>query len=70
MERSKTMIGARIKQARIAAGLAPCDLADQCDLSVVTISRYVDDVRTPSSDVLATLARLLGVRVESFLRRR
>ena len=70
MERSKTMIGTRIKQARIAAGLAPCDLADQCDLSVVTISRYEDDVMTPSSDVLATLARLLGVRVEYFLRQR
>jgi transcriptional regulator with XRE-family HTH domain len=68
MERSKTMIGTRLKQARIAAGLSPCDLADQCDLSAVTICRYEDDIMKPSSDVLATLARLLGVRVGYFSR--
>ncbi len=62
------MIGSRIQQARLAAGLALCDLADQCDLSVVTISKYERDEMTPSSDVLLTLARLLGVRVEYFFR--
>lgn len=62
------MIGSRIQQARLAAGLPLCDLADQCDLSMVTISKYERNEMTPSSDELLTLAKLLGVRVEYFLR--
>lgn len=62
------MIGSRIQQARLAAGLPLCYLADQCDLSVVTISKFERDEMTPSSDELFALAKLLGVRVEYFFR--
>lgn len=62
------MIGSRIKQARLAAGLALRDLAAQCDVSAMAISKYERDEMTPSSDVLLALAKALGVRVEYFFR--
>ncbi len=62
------MIGSRIKQARLAAGLALRDLAAQCDVSAMAISKYERDEMTPSTDVLLVLAKALGVRVEYFFR--
>jgi Zn-dependent peptidase ImmA (M78 family)/transcriptional regulator with XRE-family HTH domain len=62
------MIGSRIKQARTAAGLALRDLAAQCGVSAMAISKYERDEMAPSSDVLLALAKALGVRVEYFFR--
>jgi Zn-dependent peptidase ImmA (M78 family)/transcriptional regulator with XRE-family HTH domain len=62
------MIGSRIKQARLAAGLALRDLAPQCGVSAMAISKYERDEITPSSDVLLALGKALGVRVEYFYR--
>lgn len=62
------MIGERIKQARMAAGLSLRDLADQADISAMAISKYERDENTPSSGVLLALAKALGVRTEYFFR--
>lgn len=63
------MIGARIKQARSAAGLSLRDLAAQVDVTAMAISKYERGAITPSSEVLLGLAKALGVRVEYFFRR-
>ena len=62
------MIGERIKQARQAAGLALRDLADQCGVSAMAISKYERGEITPSSDVLLALGKAFGVRIEYFFR--
>jgi Zn-dependent peptidase ImmA (M78 family)/DNA-binding XRE family transcriptional regulator len=62
------MIGARIKQARLAAGLSLRDLAAQADVSAMAVSKYEREEIAPSSDVLQALAKALGVRVEYFFR--
>jgi len=63
------MLGARIKQARIAAGLSLRDLADKVGISAMAISKYERDEINPSSEVLLSIARALGLRVEYFFRR-
>lgn len=62
------MIGVRVKQARLSAGLSLRDLADQCGISAMAISKYERDEITPSSEVLLALGKALGVRVEYFFR--
>jgi Zn-dependent peptidase ImmA (M78 family)/transcriptional regulator with XRE-family HTH domain len=62
------MIGERIKQARQAAGLALRDLADQCGVSAMAVSKYERGEITPSSDVLLAIGKALGVRIEYFFR--
>lgn len=62
------MIEARIKQARMAAGLSLRDLAAQVGLSAMAISKYERGEIKPSSDVLLRLSKALGVRVEYFFR--
>jgi Zn-dependent peptidase ImmA (M78 family)/DNA-binding XRE family transcriptional regulator len=62
------MIGARIKRARLAAGLSLRDLAEQCSVSAMAISKYEREEIAPSSDVLLRLAKALDVRVEYFFR--
>lgn len=62
------MIGERIKQARMAAGLTLRELAEKAGISAMAISKYETDKSTPSSGVLLSLAQALGVRVEYFFR--
>lgn len=62
------MIGARIKQARAAAGLSLRDLAGQVGVSAMAISKYERGETKPSSDVLLRLSKALDVRVEYFFR--
>lgn len=62
------MIGARIKQARLAAGLSLRDLAKEAGLSAMAISKYEREQTKPSSEVLLRLSKALGVRVEHFFR--
>ena len=62
------MIGERIKQARKAAGLSLRTLADHAGVSAMAISKYETGKSTPSSRVLLSLAKALGVRTEYFLR--
>lgn len=62
------MIGERIKQARVAAGLSLRALADRAGVTAMAISKYETGKSTPSSGVLLALAKTLGVRTEYFFR--
>jgi len=56
-------LGARIKAARVAAGLTQPVLADQ-DVSVAYLSRIESGQRRPGPELLGSLAQRLGVTVE------
>jgi Zn-dependent peptidase ImmA (M78 family)/transcriptional regulator with XRE-family HTH domain len=64
------MIGNRIKQARVAAGLSLRQLAEKMDslVSAQVIQKYELGNATPRSEVLIRLAKALGVKVEYFFR--
>ena len=62
------MIGARIKQARIASGLSQEALAQQLGVSTMAVSKYERDAMNPSSDVLIKMSGALQVRTEYFFR--
>lgn len=62
------MLGERIRQGRIAAGLSLRDLAEKVGLSAMAISKYERGEIKPSSDVLLRLAQALNVRTEYFFR--
>ncbi|HOX15219.1 MAG TPA: XRE family transcriptional regulator [Smithellaceae bacterium] len=64
------MLGDRIKQARIAAGLSLRGLAETSDnyISAQVIQKYEQGITNPGSDVLIKLAKALGVKVEYFFR--
>jgi transcriptional regulator with XRE-family HTH domain len=64
------MLGERIKQARIAAGLSLRGLAEATNnyVSAQVIQKYEQGATNPGSDVLIKLAKVLGVKVEFFFR--
>ena len=62
------MLGSRIKQGRVAAGLSLRDVAEAVGLSAMAISKYERDVIKPSSETLLRLAKAFGVRTEYFFR--
>lgn len=62
------MIGDRIQQARRASGLSMRDLAEKVGVSAMSISKYESNKITPSSGVLLSLSKALGVRTEYFFR--
>jgi transcriptional regulator with XRE-family HTH domain len=59
-------LGARIKAARVAAGLTQPQLAGQ-DASVAFLSRIESGQRRPSAELLEKLARRLDVTVDSLV---
>jgi Zn-dependent peptidase ImmA (M78 family)/DNA-binding XRE family transcriptional regulator len=62
------MLGNRLKQARLAAGLSLRVLGERAGISAMAISKYEREESTPSSDVLLRLAKTLDVRTEYFFR--
>jgi len=62
------MIAERIKQARTAAGFSLRELAEKAGVSAMAISKYETGKSTPSSGMLLSLSKALGVPVEYFLR--
>ncbi len=62
------MLGARIKQGRLAAGLSQRELGRAVGLSAMALSKYENDQIKPSSDALLRLGKALGVRTEYFFR--
>lgn len=64
------MLGSRILQARVAAGLSLRQLADLTDnyVSAQAIHKYELGKAAPGSDVLIKLAKAMGVKVEFFFR--
>ena len=63
------MLGSRIKQGRLAAGLSLRELAQTVGLSAMAISKYERDQIKPSSETLLRMTKALGVRTEYFFRR-
>ena len=64
------MLGDRIKQARIAAGLSLRQLSEKMNryVSAQVIHKYELGKAKPGSDVLIHLSKALGVKVEYFFR--
>lgn len=57
------MIGDRIKSAMELRGVSQKGLAEELGTSQVTISRYVNNKRTPKPSTIVDMARVLGVTV-------
>ncbi|WP_373182406.1 helix-turn-helix domain-containing protein [Halomonas campaniensis] len=62
------MLGHRIRQARLAAGLTLKALGEQVGVTHTTIQKYEKAALTPSSSMLLKLARACGIRTEYFFR--
>lgn len=62
------MIGNRIRQARLAAGLTLDALGEEVGVTHTAIQKYEKGTVTPSSSQLLKLARACGIRVEYFFR--
>ncbi len=64
------MIGDRIRQARLAAGLTLDALGEKVGVTHTAIQKYEKGILTPPSSQLLKLARACGTRVEYFFRTR
>lgn len=62
------MIGNRIRQARLAAGLTLDALGEKVGVTHTAIQKYEKGTMTPPSSQLLKLARACGLRVEYFFR--
>lgn len=62
------MIGTRIRQARLAAGLTLDALGEKVGVTHTAIQKYEKGTMTPPSSQLLKLARACGLRVEYFFR--
>lgn len=62
------MIGKRIRQARLSAGLTLDALGDKVGVTHTAIQKYEKGTMTPPSSQLLKLARACGIRVEYFFR--
>lgn len=62
------MIGYRIRQARLAAGLTLDALGEKVGVTHTAIQKYEKGTMTPPSSQLLKLARACGIRVEYFFR--
>jgi transcriptional regulator with XRE-family HTH domain len=60
-------IGTKLKALRLQAGLTQVQLAQACGVQQSVLTRYENDLKTPSAPRLAAVARALGVTVEEIL---
>jgi transcriptional regulator with XRE-family HTH domain len=60
-------IGIKLKALRLQAGLTQVQLAQACGVQQSVLTRYENDLKTPSAPRLAAVARALGVTVEEIL---
>ncbi len=61
------MLGERIRQARLAAGLTMRELAGKVGVSASAISKYEKDIDTPRQSKLLAIGRALAIPVERLL---
>ena len=54
-------LGNRITLALEMKGMSQKELANKTRLTEITISRYVNDIRTPNAKSLKSICRALGV---------
>jgi len=57
-------IGTRIKSKREEMGISQKDLADMIGVTPAAVSQFEKGVKKPSSSVLATISRQLGVSTD------
>jgi len=60
------MLGAKLQQLRVTAGLSQPELAQRAGVSVATLQDWEVDAGEPGSGALSKLAGALGVPVEEF----
>lgn len=65
---SKAIIGERIRAGRRRAGMSQQSLADRVGVSKMMISKYESGTVIPGSAMLIALGKVLGVKIEYFLR--
>lgn len=61
---ARTFSGARLRQARLAAGFKPEQLAVRIDRSVYSVHQYERGIAFPSAPVLGALADVLRCRID------
>ena len=64
---SNTVIGAKIRNIRITKNISLEEVAERSGLSIDQITRIEEDVEFPSLSPLIKIARVLGVRLGTFL---
>jgi transcriptional regulator with XRE-family HTH domain len=64
---SNTIIGAKIKNIRMSKNISLEEVAERSGLSVDQVTRIEEDVEFPSLAPLIKIARVLGVRLGTFL---
>lgn len=60
-------ISSNLKTAILAKGYSQNELAALANISHVTVSRYMSDTRTPGTEELYRMAKVLGVSMEFLL---
>jgi transcriptional regulator with XRE-family HTH domain len=60
-------IGTKLKALRLQAGMTQVQLAQACGVIQSVLTRYENDLKTPSAPRLAAIAKALGVTVEDIL---
>lgn len=63
MKKPQTLIGKRLRVARVAASLSQAEVESALNLARNSVSALETGPRAPRADVLARLARLYGVDV-------
>lgn len=67
MVKKRDTLGARMRAARLAAGLSQTELADRSGIPKPTLSRYENDHVLPSIPTLRRVARAMGHAVSELL---
>lgn len=67
MTELNTTLGARLKSARIAAGMSQADLSRRLQVTAVSVWRWENDRKPPSRDRVMRIARELSVSVDWLL---
>lgn len=64
MDKNEKIIGANIREVRLAKGLSQEALAEMCDFSNTTLSAYENGRKVPGLATLARIAKQLNVAIE------
>ena len=66
-EADEWLLGNRIKQRLDLLHMSQHDLAKKCQITDVTMSRYIDNSRIPKGPVIVAIAKVLGVTTDWLL---
>lgn len=63
----KSEIGVRIQDLLRKKGLSQRELAEQCNITEVSMSRYINGSRIPKGPIVAAMANVLGTTTDYIL---